>query len=1154
MCRKGLYLILILSAVSISGYAQVLSSLVRKPVVIFSDTIKYDSLSTAVSGITLQYKGHLVDTSWYRSDLLRSTIILQPGKFTAADTLYITYRRLPFSLTAPYFNKDVRQMEAPEIDRRNPFSFTPGAVSDDPFNTKGLNKNGSISRGLSFGNNQDLVVNSNLNLQLSGYLTEDIQVLAAISDNNIPFQAEGNTQQLQEFDKVFIQLNKDRYKLIAGDFVLSRPPSYFLNYLKKSQGASLSAYLTPEASKKQHELSLSAGVSKGKFARNRIQGMEGNQGPYRLTGAENELFIIVLSGTERVYIDGLLMKRGQEYDYIIDYNTAEIRFTAQQLITKDKRIVIEFEYSERSYSRSLIQFGEHFSSEKLNVTFNVFSEQDNKNKPLLQELRDDEKELLREVGDSLQEALTLNIDTVAFSGSEVLYRQTDTLVNDIIYDRIFVHSTDPELAVYRLGFSNVGAGKGNYRQVASAANGKVFEWIAPVNGVRQGSYEPVRLLVTPKRKQMATTSLEYKFNNGFTAGFETAVSNNDQNTFSSLHGRDDIGNATKLFITKVNTIDSTASVVSGLNYERVDRYFTPFDRFRNVEFERDWNLPVNYTFMQNQHLGAAHTTYRNKQGSEIGYRFNSFIVENDQYEGFRNQVIANVHNTYFDLTSNTSFLNSRSVLSNTGFLRSYSELSKKFGKIRVGAGENFERNKFIAPSSDTLAASSFMFSETYGYIADADSGEKSYELKYLHRDDFLPFQNILKKATSAENLIGFAELLKTQQAGLKLTGTYRKLNITDSVLALKRPDETVLGRIEYNQRLFKGILTSSLFYEAGSGLESKKQFSYVEVAAGLGYYTWKDYNNNGVKELNEFEVAVFRDEARYIRVYLPTNEFIKVYNNAFSGAFNLNFSKWRDDKGIRKVLSYFSDQSSYRIDKKTNASEISDAFNPFLNRDNEPMLVSLASSLRNVAYFNRSSLVFSMDHTYQDNRTRTLLVNGFETRTNKQHDLHVRIGFTRVLSFENDAIIFGKTNSSAFFSNRDYRIIGKELIPKLVIQPGTTFRLSLSYRYAEKNNLSAGAERAFINKAGAEFRYNVASKGSISSNFNVIDMNYKADVNTPVAFEMLESLKAGRNYTWNTSWQRNLSQNLQLSLMYDGRSSPGTKVIHIGSVQVRAFF
>ena len=78
---------------------------------------------------------------------------------------------------------------------------------------------GNISRNIVMGNNQDLSVISNIDLRISGKLSDDINIQAVISDNNLPFQADGTSYKLQEFDKVFIRIFDKKNEIIVGDII-----------------------------------------------------------------------------------------------------------------------------------------------------------------------------------------------------------------------------------------------------------------------------------------------------------------------------------------------------------------------------------------------------------------------------------------------------------------------------------------------------------------------------------------------------------------------------------------------------------------------------------------------------------------------------------------------------------------------------------------------------------------------------------------------------------------------------------------------------------------------------------------------------------------------------------------------------------------------
>src|SRR5690606_40562661 len=120
----------------------------------------------------------------------------------------------------------------------------------------------------------------------------------------------------------------------------------FMNFNKKVQG--LAGKFEFGSAEAKTTISASAALVRSEYARSNFIGQEGNQGPYKLAGPNGELYILVISGSERVYVNGMLLKRGESNDYVIDYNAGEITFTSLFPITSEMRISIEYQYSDRN--------------------------------------------------------------------------------------------------------------------------------------------------------------------------------------------------------------------------------------------------------------------------------------------------------------------------------------------------------------------------------------------------------------------------------------------------------------------------------------------------------------------------------------------------------------------------------------------------------------------------------------------------------------------------------------------------------------------------------------------------------------------------------------------------------------------------------------
>jgi hypothetical protein len=1121
------------------------SNLRWKTVVAQNDTLIIDTLTIYQKSFKVFCDDSLLSESAYFFDGNSRKFI---SKSNCSDSLQLRYRVFSIDFQKPFQTIDTSMIYQNEGELKD-YYFRNEEESLNFFSDKGIKKSGSISRGISFGNSQDLSVNSSLNLQLSGEIAQNVNILATVTDDNLPIQPDGNTNQIQEFDQVFIQLYGNEYKVIAGDFWVKKPTGYFMNYNKRAQG--LYGQYSWGDEKSMWTVQGAGALSKGKFSRNVIQGMEGSQGPYRLRGDENEPFIMVLSGTEKVYVDGRLLERGQEYDYVINYNSSELIFTPRNQITKDARIVVEFQYTDQNYARSLFQGSANYESEKLDFWLNMYSEQDARNQSLQQQLSTKDKILLSEIGDSLELARTESIDSVGFADNQVTYKLLDSLG----IDSVLVYSVSPDSAIYRATFTNVGQGNGNYVFDRFTAVGRVYKWVVPSGGIPQGDFEPTRLIVTPKKNSMISVGINYRFNKKWKLMTEMSTTNNDKNSFSQFNNDDNraFGNKTKidgLFHLR-NDTTSKWVMTAGLDFEFRTQYFKEIERYRGVEFDRDWNVR-NRAFEGQEILGDVSGGIKHTGYGGLELKVQNYTLGED-YQGNRAQVLGGWKKNGFEASIDGSYLSANADGKNT-YLRHLAKISQQFGKIKIGFEDDHELNQFELGDS-LLQTNSYQWYDWKVYIANADTLQNKFTVFYRERYDWKSDSTRLATAAKGRSIGADYNWVTNKTSVLTTMMSYRTLEIKDENLIDQQPENTFLGRVDYRLNLWKNAFTASTFYEVGSGLELKKEFLYIEVNAGQGIYTWIDYNGDGIKDLNEFEIAQYSDQAKYIRVFTPSNEYVRTYSNEFNQTLFWRPERiWKGKGKVLKMLSRFSNQSRFRINKEM-SNQSTRTYNPLDQRIADTNLISFNSTIRNTVYFNRTNPVFAADYTYSETGSKTLLANGFDGRDIRFNALSFRWNLLRKFTLNLEGENGLKSSSADYTSGRDYAIKYYQIKPEFIYQPSTTFRLSLTGRYEEKSNkIEFGGENAYIGDLGLGLKWNQIEKGSLNAEVKIVSINYSGAQNSALSYEMLESLNPGRNYTWNVNYQRNISESLQISIQYNGRQSENSRIIHSGGIEVRAFF
>lgn len=1144
------------------------------------------------------------------------------------DSLRITYRILPFAL-----ERTARLIDSTQLVREERGLVIGGY---DNYVRSGLFDNdtkvrtsGSFSRAISFGNSQDLVLNSAFNLQLEGEIGNGIEVAAAITDESLPVQPEGTTQQLREFDKIFIQLRKNRSVLTAGDYELRNPDGYFLRFFKKLEGATFTTVsgadsgtfgkpggaaaagvkkgqkqgntTNPPASPipdsrlptpdSRLTTTASIAVARGQFTRQQITPVEGNQGPYKLTGDGGQRFLVILAGTERILLNGVPLVRGLDADYTIDYNLAEITFTTRRLITRDSRITAEYEYADQRYVRTLATGGTRYDRGRFSAYLNGYTQQDSKTATGDLELTTNQRQQLSQAGDLPGGIPVLSIDTLeGRSEIRATYTLRDTVScqgRDTFY---LVSSTEGN---YVAAFTDRGPNGGEYAlDPERPANERVYEYVGydPATCLPRGSFSPVIDLVAPTQQQLIALGGEYRFADRGTVRLEGSRSKLDLNRFSREDGADDGGNALRLDLDRTVGMgpDSLGWSFTGRgHYEFVEETFNAINPYRSPEFFRNWNLSNRLGTAQPERaveriLGAGFGLTKDGVG-QLDYDYEQF-TRGSQYTGRRHAAALRIRTNGWLLDGAASLLDSDADGVAGSFRRPALRVEKRLdalGGWTLKSAYRGERSLRSVLNSDTLSALSFQFDQYEAGLQAPANDNYRFGITASQRTDKLPRATELVTSTRASEVTAEGSYSAGKNVQLAGNFTFRDLDVAASDLVDDTPNRTFLGRLDLRTTGVNRSLRTQTTYQVGSGQEPRVDFQYLYVGPGQGQYIWQDslYNNDGRIQPNEMEIAPFPDIADYVRVSVFSNDFIRTNNVALNQKITWDPARlWRTlqqrpekkestdnqkvpteeerkrakrKEAFRRLVRKVSFNNSFQIDRKTLESEDIQSWNPLQLGVADSALVALNLARRSGLFFNRANPRYDLQLSNNDRRTRRVLTTGYEASRTQDWTLRFRYRPNDQLSLEAAGVAGRREADSEFFNNKDFKIERRSFEPSVTWQPGE-FRFLFGSIVANESNVLSPDSGEQTDRLELQFEGNY--KNWLTTRLRWIDIDFTGDSRSPVGFALLQGLQPGRNLLWNLGATRQLGKYLQLTISYEGRQTGEAKTIHVGRAQVQAFF
>lgn len=1031
---------------------------------------------------------------------------------------------------------------------------------NDLFGNSKLEKNGSLTRGITVGSNQDASLESGLRLDLSGEIADSISIIANLTDQSTPIQPDGSTQNLREFDRVYIQVKSPRHNLEVGDIDVAFNQSSFAYINRRLQGIQYGT----SAFKSKHK--YLATVAKGIFRSQQFQGIEGVQGPYRLTGNQAEPFIVVIAGTERVYLDGKLLTRGEDQDYIIDYGIGEIYFMPKLIINQRNRITVDFQYLNQDFSRTLVAaeaVSDPMFNQKLTLGASYIRETDNDNTLAQLSLTENDIFLLENAGNDDTKAVTTGVQ--AFNRNDdrttngIVYQRKDTLINGnrATYFE-YVDSGSVIENVFTVRFSRSTNGLGSYERAESGVNGVVYRFV----GQGSGAYDTLKTLPRPIDHQMISLRSELKPANGVNLKSEWSTSIFDKNKFSTINDGDNSDQAVSQELTVFKKAD-WAEISGKYTYKYNGERFRYFDRQEEIDFQRKWNL--NSFEISKQHIHDFRSSVKFSPQTHV--EVDGGLIERSDFLGnrFKSAIGSREKGKLAFRISNEWVQSEDAIFLTKGkWINHQAEVSYPF-KLNEFGLEPFLKAIYDVREQKDITLNE-LNSSSYGQYS-ASSGIRflpksnfTFDYEFTLRDDASVYSGELKQDRRNYIQTFSFKTRNLQQFQSENIFTFQKQIANENLLnsGITNNDAVYL-QSKSNYRSESSAFETNLYYDVNSQRTALLQETYIETGPELGQYVWEDLNNDGQKQIDEFFPEQTPNEGTYLKQFLPSDDLFPTINLIARWRFNVNPSKLfskRSTSSAKKWADLFNLSMQIDIREKSISENLSDIYLLKLNTfQNDTTTITGRINFRTSLHLLPLNRFFSIRLGLDNGKSKNRQVFGSESNLIKAYRIEILNRWNRYLNFNHEFKLSEEQRSNIEIGSRSFSIQGLGWQTNVQVNQSRNVNYSADFGLNKNTDSKLGqnAESTVLKIAGTT-RLLIGERWQGSGRLQWRRIDLTGNSSSLGNFELTEGAGEGANWLWSVQASYRNSSFVQTSFNYDGRTIKDRPTIHTFRLVIRALF